>query len=441
MIRSVLVMGGGSAGFLAALTLKIRIPQLDVKVLRSKELGIIQVGESTTPTVGFHLHQYCGLDLKTFYRLVRPQWKIGIRFLWGPRPFFNYIFGREIDTRYSVLPRNTGFYLNNTEAFDAVGIQSQLMNENKVWLRRPDGLPHLNAEQFVYHLDNSRLVAYFEAIALERGITIVDDLAIAVNQDDHGVTDLRLKSGNTLAADLYVDASGFRTELLGNALKEPFRSYSDSLYCDRAVLGPWVRDDEPIQPYTTCETMDAGWCWRIDHEDRIDRGYVYSSSFISDHDAEAEFRMKNPKVTKTRVIPFRSGRHQRFWVKNVVAIGNAAAFVEPLESTSLSTLCLQCQALTEVLADCGLEPNSATNLVFNRQLTRVYDTIRDFLSVHYRFNRRLDTPFWRECLAKVEIHGARRPVEFYQENGPSALGATSFMKTRTRASSAPKVGW
>ena len=111
----------------------------------------------------------------------------------------------------------------HTEPFEAVGIQSQLMNENKVWLRRPDGLPHLNPEQFVYHLDNNRLVAYFEALALERGIIIVDDMAVEVNQDEHGVTGLRLKSGGTLSADLYVDASGFRRELLGKTLKEPFR--------------------------------------------------------------------------------------------------------------------------------------------------------------------------------------------------------------------------
>jgi tryptophan 7-halogenase len=421
MINTVLVMGGGSAGFLAALTLKIRLPQLAVSVLRSKDLGIIQVGEGTTTTFGYHLHQYCGLDLKTFYRLAQPQWKLGIRFEWGPRPYFNYGFGQEINTRYNVLPRQTGYYLDNNDPFEATGPVSEMMNENKVWLRRPDGSPNIHPEEFTYHLENAKLVAYFEAMALERGITIIDDTAVEVLQDEHGVTGLRLKTGGMLGADLYVDASGFRSELLGKALKEPFYSYKDSLFCDRAVVGGWDRTDEPIKPYTTAETMNAGWCWQIEHEHRINRGYVFSSSFLSDEDAEAEMRAKNPKLQDTRIVPFRSGRYERIWVKNVVGIGNASAFVEPLEATALATICIQCQALTEFLADSGLEPNRATYLVFNRQLARGFDSVRDFLALHYRFNRRLDTPFWHECLTKAELHGARRPVEFYEENGPSAL--------------------
>lgn len=421
MIRSVLVMGGGSAGFLAALTLKARLPQLAVTVLRSKDLGIIQVGEGTTPTFGFHLHQYCGLDLKTFYRLAQPQWKMGIRFEWGPRPFFNYGFGQELDTRYSVLPRSTGYYLDNTEPFEATGPLSQMMNENKIWLRRPDGSPQIIAEHFTYHLENDKLVAYFETMAQERGIQIVDDTAIEVLKDEQGVTGLRLKTGPILSADLYVDASGFRAQLLEKTLNEPYCSYKDSLYCDRAVIGGWERNKEPIKPYTTAETMNAGWCWQIEHEQRINRGYVFSGSFLSDPEAEAEFRAKNPKVKQTRIVPFRTGRFERSWVKNVVGIGNASAFVEPLEATSLSSICLQCQAMTEVLADSGLEPNAAGIMVYNRQIGRVYDSIRDFLALHYRFNRRLDRPFWRECLAKVELHGAQRVVDFYRENGPSAL--------------------
>src|SRR5437764_40752 len=186
MIRSVLVFGGGSAGFLAALTLKSRLPDLPVTVLRSKDVGIIQVGEGTTTTFGFHLHHFCGLDLKTFYRVAQPQFKIGIRFEWGPRTFFNYAFGVELDSRYALLPRGTGYYLDNTEPFDYTGVQSILMNENKIWLRNPDGSPRIVSDEFTYHLENEKLVNYFEHIAQERGIPIVDDTAIEVLQDDHG---------------------------------------------------------------------------------------------------------------------------------------------------------------------------------------------------------------------------------------------------------------
>ncbi len=421
MIGSVLILGGGSAGFLTALALNARIPNLPLTLLRSKDLGVIGVGEGTTTTVGYHLHHYCKLDIGEFYRLAEPQWKIGIRFEWGPRPFFNYVFGFELDTQYGMLSRGTGYYLDNKDPFDATGTQSRLMNENKIFLRQANGLPRISSEEFTYHLENEKLVHYLEKMALTRGINIVDDTVTEVVQDDMGVSKLRLQSGLEISADLYVDASGFRSQLLGQTLKEPFVSYKASLYCDRAVIGGWDREDEPIKPYTTAETMNNGWAWQIDHEFRINRGYVFSSSFVSDTDAEAEFRAKNPKVKSTRVVPFPSGRYERFWVKNVVAVGNAAAFVEPLEATSLASICIQAQGLAETLVDCDWTPNRSTVHNFNRSLTRSYDAIRDFLALHYRFNRRIDTPFWRECLEKVELHHVNRVVEFYKENGPSVL--------------------
>src|SRR5205823_9172247 len=127
----------------------------------------------------------------------------------------------------------------------------------------------------------------------------------------------------------------------------------------------------------------AGWCWQIEHEHQIDRGYVYSSSFINDNDAQAEFRAQNPKVLDSSIHHFRPGRHERFWSKNVVGVGDAAAFVEPLEATALGAVCSQCQALADTLADCDLEPNATTVFNFNRQLGRGFDAIRDFLAVHY----------------------------------------------------------
>ena len=421
MIRSLLVLGGGSAGFLTALALQSRLPHLPLKILRSKDIGIIGVGEGSTTTLGYHLHHYCNLDLATFYRMAEPQWKIGIRFEWGPRPFFNFIFGFELDTKYELLSRGTGYYLDNNDAFDSTGMQSRLMNENKIWLRQANGMPRIVPDEFTYHLENEKFVTYLEHMALARGIEIVDDTAVDVVQDDHGISKLRLQSGGEISADLYIDASGFRSQLLGQALGEPFYSYDDSLFCNRAVVGGWDREDEPIKPYTTAETMNHGWAFQIEHEFRINRGYIFCSAFVSDTEAEAEFRAKNPKVRKTRFVPFKTGRYERFWVKNVVAVGNSAAFVEPLEATSLGSICVQAQAIAETLADCVGEPNPSTIYNFNRQLNRGYDAVRDFLALHYKFNCRIDTPFWRECLEKVELHQVNRVVDFYKENGPSVL--------------------
>src|SRR5262249_26931362 len=156
----------------------------------------------------------------------------------------------------------------------------------------------------------------------------------------------------------------------------------------------WPRTDEVIKPYTTAETMDAGWCWQIEHPDIINRGYVHSSSFVTPEEAEREFRAKNPKVTDTRVVPFVSGRYARGWVKNVIGIGNAAGFVEPLESTALSVICDQARIVAETLVECDQSPTGCMIDHYNRFTSRLWDEIRDFLGIHYKFNTRLDNAFW-----------------------------------------------
>jgi tryptophan halogenase len=417
MVNHVLVLGGGSAGFLAAISLKHRLPELRVTVLRSPDVAIIGVGESTTIPFVNHLHDYLRMDLTEFYRLAQPTHKLAIRFLWGPRPYFDYGLNLQLDLRYHGFAKVIGYYSGDTLDF---GRLSALMTRNKVFLRRPDGRPNYNRDP-AYHLQNTHFVAFLEHYARRQGVEILDDTVLDVHQNDAGVAGLVLGSGTTLTADLYVDCSGFRSLLLGKALGEPFVSFKSSLFCDRAVIGPWQRTDEPIQPYTTAETMDAGWCWQIEHEDRVDRGYVYSSDFISDDEAEREFRQKNPKATATRIVRFVSGRHERSWVKNVVAIGNASSFVEPLESTALAVICVDAFALAESLADADRVVRPTQVRLYNERGALTVDLVRRFLAVHYKFNTRLQTPFWRACVADVDLVGAEEYVEFYKENGPSTL--------------------
>jgi len=191
--------------------------------------------------------------------------------------------------------------------------------------------------------------------------------------------------------------------------------YRDSLFCDRAVVGGWERTaDEPIQPYTTAETMDGGWCWRIDHEEIINRGYVFCSDHLGDNDAEAEFRRKNPRVQQTRVVPFRTGRYRRNWVHNVVGMGNASGFVEPLEATALMCICLQSRALADGLGETDDTPSPSMTSMFNLYLAGLWDEVRDFLAVHYKFNTRLETPFWQRCRAETALHGAAPLVQYFQ---------------------------
>lgn len=419
MIQSFLVVGGGSAGFLSALILKKVFPDRPVTVVRSKEIGVIGVGESTTVAIPRVLHGFLDLDPSEFYRKVLPSWKLGIRFLWGSRPHFDYSFGQQLDWKWQELKKANGFYCYAD--FTYADTHSALMSHNKAFPRQPNGVPLIEST-FGYHIDNKRFVGYLEETGPARGVNVIDDEVVGADQDDRGVTAVRLASGRTLSADLYIDCSGFRSLLLGGTLTEPYHSFKNTLFCDRALVGSWLRaDDEVIRPYTTAETMSAGWCWQIDHPDIVNRGYVYSSAFISDDEAEREFRAKNPKITDARIVRFASGRYDRGWVKNVVAVGNAVGFVEPLESTALAVTCDAARILANYLAECDRSPTPTGVRQYNRVFARAWDSIRDFLGIHYKFNTRYDTPFWRAARADTELGPVQELIDHYKENGPSTF--------------------
>jgi tryptophan halogenase len=418
MIKRVIVLGGGSAGFMAAIALKVKIPVLDVRVIRSKEIGVITVGESSTPSLPRFLHNYLGIHPKPFFEKVLPTWKMGLHFIWGPRRAFNYSFGPGLDVPVPGLRKRLAYYCN--DEMDDAELFSALMARDRCWPRGEDGNLIMHPH-FAYHLENEKFVDFLEGYAAALGVRIGDEMVSHVLSDESGITGLVLKSGPTETADLYVDCSGFASLLLGRTLQEPYTSFRDTLYNDRALVGSWMRDREAIRPYTTCETMNSGWCWRIEHEDRVNRGYVYCSSFITDEEAERELRAKNPKIGPTRIIRFITGCYRRNWVKNVVAIGNASGFVEPLESTALAVIAAQSRLLAGTLIDADLEVRSTHAAAYSELSRRQWESIRAFIAIHYKFNTRLDTPYWRECREKAELAGARAYFEYYQENGPSGF--------------------
>jgi tryptophan halogenase len=349
---------------------------------------------------------------------------MGIRFLWGPREQFYYTFSFEHERRLPELSRNNGFYY--TDEFPWLGNASAYMAHGKVFPRRPDGLPQFH-NNHAFHVENKKLVMWLEKRCLENGVEIVD-ATVKAEVGGEGIAALVAEDGRRFTAELYVDASGFRSELLGRALQERFISYEDALFCDKAVIGGWHRTNEPILPYTTVETMDSGWAWQIEHEHFINRGYVYSSRFISDDAAQEDFLRKNPKITTTpRVVKFRSGRYARHWVGNVVGIGNSAGFVEPLEATALQVICIEVSTLADALLDSLFEPNPSMIKLYNRYNGAQWDDIRNFLAVHYRFNTRLDTPFWQACRNDTALHAAEDIVEFYRDNGPSVLAGAALV--------------
>jgi tryptophan halogenase len=423
MIEHITILGGGSAGFLAALSVKLRLPGKTVRIIRSSDLGIIGVGEGSTKALTLFLHQYLRVDRRQFVSIAQPTWKLGLRFIWGPRPYFNYTFGPQLDSRaHPELTRSNGYFCDDDiEYTDAI---SALMSQDRAFESR-NGKPVFH-DAIAYHIENERFVQYLEMYARSLGVEIQEGTVSSVKRNETGVQSLILTDGREIAGNLFVDASGFRSELLGRAMNEPFISFDKTLFCDRAVVGGWNREapeDELIRPYTTCETMDSGWCWQIEHEHRINRGYVYSSSFISDEAAEQEFRRKNPKIAGTRIVKFVAGRYQRSWIGNVVAIGNASGFVEPLEATALGNIAGQCINLAETLYLSDCQPRPAQITCFNRLDARNWDSVRDFLGIHYKFNTRLDTDFWRYCREHTDVAGAAGVVDYYQQLGPDGFYA------------------
>jgi tryptophan 7-halogenase len=418
MINNVIVLGGGSAGFMAALSLRLKLPGLQITVIRSREIGVIGVGEGSTGTLTDFLHNYLNVGRKKFYEVAAPTWKMGLRFIWGPRPYFNYTFGPGLEIRSDPAQvKPNGFYCDDDIEYPDQF--SAMMTENRIFAQ-VKGLPVAHVH-VAYHFENERFVRFLEEAAVALKIRIVDDTVADVQQDKSGIAALKLKSGATESANLYVDCSGFASVLLGKTFAEPFINYKSSLFCDRAVVGGWDRkdpEDQVIKPYTTCETMSAGWAWQIEHESRINRGYVYSSNFITDEEAEREFRKLNPKVGPTRVIRFISGRYERAWVKNVVAIGNASGFVEPLEATALGVIAKQSRLLADTLMVSDRQPRPTQMAMYNVANGLFWDSIRGFLALHYKFNARLDTPFWQHCRQHTDLASAAPIAEYYQENGP-----------------------
>ncbi|WP_367874252.1 FAD-dependent oxidoreductase [Luteolibacter sp. Populi] len=420
LIQDVLVLGAGSAGLLAALSLKRKLPQLAVRIVRSPDIGVIGVGEGTTPNFPQHLFEYLGLNRKQFYAEAEPTWKLGIRFLWGIRGRFDYSFDQQLDFTAPDLRMPNGFYCDSE--FRCLSLPSSLMWHGKAFARQENGCPDIQGWH-AFHIENEKLVSVLESTARAIGVEIINGRVTGAERLPAGpIAAVHLEDGQRLAADFFIDASGFRSELLGKALGEGYTSFSDALFCDRAVVGGWDRSDEPILPYTTAEEMDAGWSWQIEHEHHVNRGYVYSSSFISDEQAAEEFLRKNPKAPKSpRVVKFRSGCYRRQWVENVVAIGNAGGFVEPLEATALMIVCGNLQTLVEMLNRSRLQPTPSLRDLFNELTGRGWTDIRDFLALHYKLNQGPQTPFWDHCRAETKLGAADQLLDFYEENGPTGF--------------------
>lgn len=419
-VRSVGIVGGGTAGWFTALALRAQLPWLEVTLIESESIPIIGVGEATVPSLVAFLHRYLGLDVHEFTREVRPTWKQGIRFEWGLPG--DHVFQAPFDWEVNGVGM-LGAMAESGNVSDFT-LQGVLMGAGVTPVTRVG--EHLQSflplVSFAYHLDNQRLVSYLSRTAIARGVRRVEakivDAPLAAGSTEPRVEKLVTDDGRELSFDLYVDCSGFRSALLGERLGCRFDSYASSLFTDTAVAFN-APHGGVVKPYTTARTMRHGWCWNIPMVDDDHLGYVHSSAHCSPDEALAEARALWPGLGNERVIKFRSGRHERLWVGNVYAVGNAYAFVEPLESTGLL---MTMRAITSLVRCFPLGVEEAAKKRFvNQSVGADWDRLRWFLAAHYRFNRRLDTPFWRDVREGVDVTGLEPALELYRAFGPLSL--------------------
>ncbi|MBD2451889.1 tryptophan 7-halogenase [Nostoc sp. FACHB-152] len=420
--QTVGILGGGTAGYLTALAFRAFRPDIKVTLLESSAIPVIGVGEATTPELVKFLHspRFLGLDIVDFYRRVAPTWKLGIKFQWGLPDEYDFTFpfqrGRLLE---SVLYDST---LNNQS------LGAMLMNSDRAPIfDRGDGKPLslLHLIRWAYHLDNKRFISYLKEEALAAGIEHIDvQICDAqLSNDGENISYLITEDGRKLDYDLYIDCSGFRSFLLEQKLGSKFVSYQDTLFTDQAIAAT-VPHNGTIKPYTLAETMNNGWCWNIPFEDCDHRGYVFSSAFCSVDQALAEMQAKNPGMGEPWIVKFRSGRHEHFWKGNVVAVGNSYGFVEPLESTAIHMVVLELELLLTNLP--ASKQDEGIKSTLNRKVSERWDALRWFLGIHYKFNRRLSTPFWQAANKETDISGAAERLALFQERAPLSYSNSLF---------------
>jgi tryptophan halogenase len=412
--RTVGILGGGTAGYLTALALRTRRPELEVTLIESSRIPIIGVGEATTPRLLEFLHAKAGLDVVDFYRRVLPTWKMGIKFFWGLPG--DYTFSGAFQFASLLEPM---VYRGNMETYS---LGCALMEQDRVPVfANPDGTvtSFLHRIAFAYHLDNVRFVRYLTEEADRLGVKRVDKVIADAElaRDGENIECLIDDEGGRHRFDLYVDASGFRSVLLEKKLGSRFLSYDGSLFTDSAVCGD-VPNGGLLKPYTTAESMDHGWCWNIPFHDADHRGYVFSSAFCTPEQAFEEMLRKNPGMGRDpiRLVKFRSGRHADFWRGNVLAVGNAYAFVEPLESTGLEMLTIELDLVIDHFP--ASRHDRGLKRALSEKLGRMWDDLRGLLAIHYKFNRKFDTDFWRHCRAETDLASAEPRVAVFGDRAP-----------------------
>lgn len=425
-IDHIIIVGGGTAGWMAAAALsRIRAGRpVAITLIESEEIGTVGVGEATIPPF-LDFNRLLEIDECDLLSMVQGSFKLGIQFVnWGKigdsyiHPFGNY--GYQVDGisfhhvwhKYQQAGDKRPIQVFNVETMAAhFGRFARTEDYQR------DDLPPVN---YAYHIDAGRYARYLRNYAETRGVVRREGKISDVTLDNESgfVSSVTMENGDVLKGDLFIDCSGFRGLLIEQALKTGYDDWSNYLPCNRAVALPCLREDGsgPL-PYTRATAHSAGWQWQVPLQHRNGNGHVYCNEYMSDDEAHSILvnNIAGKPGAEPNFLRFVTGRRKKFWNKNVVALGLASGFMEPLESTSLHLVNTGINKLIALLSLDGV--TQAQEDAFNRLTGKEYARIRDFLILHYNSTTRDDSPFWNYCRNMSVPDSLTEKVELFRQNG------------------------
>ncbi len=396
-IRRVVIAGGGTAGWIAAAALaKLLGPLLDIALVESDEIGTIGVGESTIPTART-FHQLLGIDERAFLRDTRSTFKLGIAFEDWAREGDRYIHSFGQIGKSTWMGDFHHFWLE-ARAEGWGGDLGDYCFELQAARAGRFAIPEQGHINYAYHLDAGLYARFLRDFAEPLGVRRIEGRIDAVEQHPETgfVTALRLASGARIEGDLFLDCTGFRGLLIEQALRAGYEEWGHWLPTDSAIAVQ-TASTGPALPYTRAAAHRAGWQWRIPLQHRVGNGLVYASDFLDDDGARAllDARIEGERLIEPRIIRFKAGRRRKLWDRNVIALGLASGFVEPLESTSIHLIMIAVTRLVQLFPFGGIGEGVAAR--FNALGRVEIERIRDFIILHYHLNQRADGGFWDRC--------------------------------------------
>ncbi len=421
-IRDIVIVGGGSAGWMTAAALANVVGRgCRIVLIESTAIGTVGVGEATIPPIR-HFNWQLGLDENAFLASARGTFKLGIAFIDWVRPGHRYFhpFGRIGDDFDSVSLHQ--YWLRERARGSPVPLEDYAM----AWILaragrfgRPltDPAMVLSSFDYAYHFDASLYGRYLREYAEKRGVRRIDGkvMEVRLRGEDGFIDALQLEGGELIRGDLFIDCSGFRGLLIDSALKVGYESWQRWLPCDRAVaVGCALGEDLP--PYTCATARPAGWQWRIPLQHRMGNGHVYCSEYMSDDEAAAILlgSLGGEPLGDPRPLRFTAGIRHEPWSRNCVAIGLSAGFLEPLESTSIHLVQSAITRLLALFPDREFDPMLARE--FNRASRFEYERIRDFLILHYHAQQRQE-PLWRHARSMEIPEPLQWKIEHFRNGG------------------------